>query len=450
MKFALSWLREWVDPGMSAEDLGHRITMAGLEVDGIEADGEGLDGVIVAEVVSAAKHPDADRLSVCQVSTGEGDPIEVVCGAPNVRAGLKTPFAAPGIRLPNGMKLRKSKIRGVVSNGMLCSAVELGLGTESDGIMELPDDAPAGSELPAYLSLPDAVIDVDLTPNRGDCFSVLGIARDVSALTNKPLSGPDMPALEAATDRVHPVKRPVPDACPRFAHRVVEGIDPKAASPLWMTERLRKSGQRAIHPVVDVTNYVMLELGQPLHAYDLDQLQGAVQPRFAKFGEKVTLLDDRTIDLNDDTVVITDDSGVIGLAGIMGGKSTMVQDNTTNVFFEAAFWPQKVMAGRARSYGMHTDASVRFERGVDPALQAKAVERAVELLVRIAGGQAGPLVDDVDTELLPSSSPRNEWFGCWAPSSKSIRSPTSSMPWDSRSRPKRGAGRLPHQAIDLT
>ena len=404
MKFALSWLREWVDPGMSAEDLGHRITMAGLEVDGIEADGEGLDGVIVAEVVSAAKHPDADRLSVCQVSTGEGDPIEVVCGAPNVRAGLKTPFAAPGIRLPNGMKLRKSKIRGVVSNGMLCSAVELGLGTESDGIMELPDDAPAGSELPAYLSLPDAVIDVDLTPNRGDCFSVLGIARDVSALTNKPLSGPDMPALEAATDRVHPVKRPVPDACPRFAHRVVEGIDPKAASPLWMTERLRKSGLRAIHPVVDVTNYVMLELGQPLHAYDLDQLQGAVQPRFAKFGEKVTLLDDRTIDLNDDTVVITDDSGVIGLAGIMGGKSTMVQDNTTNVFFEAAFWPQKVMAGRARSYGMHTDASVRFERGVDPALQAKAVERAVELLVRIAGGQAGPLVDDVDTELLPQRS----------------------------------------------
>jgi len=402
VKFAYSWLKEWVDPGMPADALAHRITMAGLEVDGIEADGEGLDGVVVAEVLSAEKQPDADRLSVCQVSTGEGEPVEVVCGAPNVRAGLKTPLAPPGTRLPNGMKLRRSKIRGVVSNGMLCSAVELGLGSESDGILELPDDAPAGTPLTEYLSLPDAVLDVDLTPNRGDCFSVLGIARDVSALVGKPLTGPEMPTHEAAIDRVYPVERPEPDACPRFAHCVVEGIDPTAASPLWMTERLRKSGLRAIHPVVDVTNYVMLELGQPLHGYDTDRLNGPVRPRFAKAGESVTLLDDSTVELKDDTIVITDDSGVIGLAGIMGGKSTMVQDDTANVFFEAAFWPRDFIAGRARSYGMHTDASVRFERGVDPALQARAVERASELLVRIAGGKAGPLVDDVDQERLPA------------------------------------------------
>lgn len=402
MKFAMSWLREWVDPKLSAEELGHRITMAGLEVDSIVRDGEGLEEIVVAEVLAVSAHPDADRLSVCQVSTGEDDTIAVVCGAPNVRPGLKTPLAAPGVRLPDGTKLRKSKIRGVVSNGMLCSAIELGLGSESDGIMELPDDAPAGQLLTEYLDLPDPVIDVDITPNRGDCFSVLGIARDVSALTGKPLHGPDMHVLKAVTKTVYPVERPEPDACPRFAHRVVEGIDCSAKSPLWMTERLRKSGLRPIHPVVDVTNYVMLELGQPLHAYDRDRLQGPVRPRYATAGEKVTLLDERTVELNEDTVVISDDSGAIGMAGIMGGLSTMVSGETANVFFEGAFWPQGVMAGRARSYGMHTDASVRFERGVDPAGQARAVNRAVELIVEIAGGKPGPLVDDYDEDRLPS------------------------------------------------
>ncbi len=401
MRFAMSWLKEWVDPGMSAEDLGARITMAGLEVDSIVTDGDGLDGLVVAEVLAAEKHPDADRLSVCQVSLGKGESIEVVCGAPNVRTGMKTTFAAPGVTLPNGMTLKQTKIRGVVSNGMLCSAAEIGLGTESDGIMTLPDDAPAGEALDRYLGLPDAVIDVDITPNRGDCFSVLGIARDVSALTERHLTGPEIGSPPADTDTVYPVERPVPEACPRFAHRVVEGIDPTARSPLWMTERLRKSGLRAIHPVVDVTNYVMLELGQPLHAYDMDRLNGPVRPRFAEKGEEVTLLDESHVKLNADTVVITDDSGVLGLAGIMGGLSTMVTDETSNVFFEAAFWPQEIMAGRARSYAMHTDASMRFERGVDPSGQARAIERAVELLTAIAGGSAGPLVDDYDESLLP-------------------------------------------------
>ena len=402
MKFAVSWLEEWVKPNLSAGDLAHRITMAGLEVDSIEADGEGLDGVVIAEVAGVARHPDADRLSVCTVSTGDADTVEVVCGAPNVFAGMKTPLAVPGTRLPNGMQLRRSKIRGVVSNGMLCSAVEIGLGSESDGILELPADAPVGQPLAEYLDVPDTVIDVDITPNRGDCFCVLGVARDVAALTGQPMTGPDMHPVAASIDSVHPVERPVPEACPRFAHRVVRNFNGKARSPLWMTERLRKSGLRAIHPVVDVTNYVMLELGQPLHAYDLARLQGPVRPRYAKTGEKVTLLDGREVALNEDTVVISDDSGAIGMAGIMGGLSTMVTDETRDVFFEAAFWPQEVMAGRARSYAMHTDASTRFERGVDPAGQARAVERAVELLVMIAGGDAGPLVDDYDERLLPA------------------------------------------------
>ena len=401
MKFPVSWLREWVETDLDAEEIGRRITIAGLEVDGLESEGDGLNDVIVAEVVKAERHPDADRLSVCQVRTDSDELIEVVCGAPNVRDGLKTAFAGPGVRLPNGMKLRRSKIRGVVSNGMLCSAQELGLGADADGIMDLPADAPVGSALTEYLGLPDTIIDIDITPNRGDCFSVMGVARDVAALTGVALTGPELKAPKTNTDAVHPVERPVPEACPRFAHCVVEGVDLSARTPLWMTERLRRSGLRAIHPIVDVTNYVMLELGQPLHSYDRDKLNGAVAPRISTAGESLELLDGSSVNLDDRTVVITDDSGVIGLAGIMGGLSTMVTEETRNVFFEGAFWPPSVMAGRARSYGMHTDASVRFERGVDPEGQARAVARAAELLQRIAGGQAGPVVDDFDAELIP-------------------------------------------------
>jgi len=402
VKIAVSWLREWVNPKFDAVELAHRLTMAGLEVDSLAVDGEGIDSVRVAEVIDVAPHPDADRLSVCRVQTGSGEPVTVVCGAPNVRPGLKTPYAAPGVQLPDGTSLAAATIRGVQSNGMLCSAAELGLGADADGIMELPVDAKPGQPLADLLSVPDQILDIDITPNRGDCFSVLGIARDVAALSERPLKGPDMHVLRAATKTVHPVDRPEPEACPRFAHRVVEGIDPDARTPLWMTERLRKSGLRPISPVVDVTNYVMLELGQPLHAYDRDRLEGPVRPRYARTGERVTLLDGRDVELQSDTVVITDDSGVIGMAGIMGGLGTMVTERTRNVFFEGAFWPTSVMAGRARSYGLHTDASVRFERGVDPAGQARAVERAVELLVGIAGGKPGPLVDDYDEDLMPT------------------------------------------------
>ena len=406
MKFSESWLRDWVNPDLDAAAIGASLTMAGHELDGLSVEGEGLDGVVVAEVLSAEPHPDADRLRVCSVSVGNsGDPVQVVCGAPNARAGMKAVLASPGTRLPNGLKLRKAKIRGIESHGMLCSAIELGLGEESDGIIELPADAEPGQLITELLGLPDAVFDVDLTPNRGDCFSVLGIARDLAAQTNTPLDGPDAPAVVATISDTHPVECVVPEACPRFAGRVIRGIDSAARSPVWMTERLRRSGIRAIHPVVDVTNYVMLELGQPLHAYDLAKLNGPIRPRFAKDGEKLTLLDDREVDVNPDTVVISDDSGAIGLAGIMGGLSTAVSAQTRDVFFEAAFWPQDVMAGRARSYGLHTDASMRFERGVDPELPPRAIERATELLLSIAGGEPGPTEDHVSADLLPKRNP---------------------------------------------
>jgi phenylalanyl-tRNA synthetase beta chain len=339
MKIVESWLREWVDPDLDSKALGHQLTMLGLEVDGVEVEGDGLDGVVIAEVVEAERHPDADRLSVCKVSTGGKETIDVVCGAPNVTAGMKSPLAVPGITLPNGLKLRKSKIRGVVSNGMLCSAVELGLGEESDGILALPGDAPAGMPLAEYLGLPDTVFDLDLTPNRGDCFSVLGVARDISALTGCPLKSPDVVPVAATIDDTLPVEIPLPEGCPSFAGRLIRNIDPAAKSPQWMVERLRRAGLRGISPVVDITNYVMLELGQPLHAYDAARVQGAIRPRLAKQGEKLTLLDEKEVVVNDDTLVIADDSGAIGLAGIMGGLGTAVSDETTDVFFEAAFWP---------------------------------------------------------------------------------------------------------------
>jgi phenylalanyl-tRNA synthetase beta chain len=405
MKIVESWLREWVDPDLDSKALEHQLTMLGLEVDGVDLEGSGLDGVVVAEVLEAAKHPDADRLSVCKVRAGGEDTVDVVCGAPNVTAGMKSPLAVPGVTLPNGIKLRKSKIRGVVSNGMLCSAVELGLGEESDGILALAGDAPAGMPLAEYLGLPDTVYDLDLTPNRGDCFSVLGVARDVAALTGSPLKSADVAPVAATIEDTVPVEILLPEGCPSFAGRLIRNIDPAAKSPPWMLERLRRAGLRGISPVVDVTNYVMLELGQPLHAYDAARVQGAIRPRLAKPGEKLTLLDEKDVAVNDDTLVIADDSGAIGLAGIMGGLSTAVSDATTDVFFEAAFWPQAFMAGRARSYGMHTDASLRFERGVDFEGQGRAVERATQLLLEIAGGEAGPLEHHVSESHLPQREP---------------------------------------------
>jgi phenylalanyl-tRNA synthetase beta chain len=403
MKFPESWLKAWVDLPVDADELAERLTMAGHEVDGIETTGAGLEGVVVAEVLEVSRHPNADKLSVCRVFDGAGN-HDVVCGAPNVVAGMKAVLARPGATLPGGIRLRRTKIRGVESQGMLCSAAELGLGDEADGILRLSDEAPTGQMLAAYLELPDRIYELNLTPNRGDCFSMLGMARDIAALTDKRLKVSTAYDVAATIDAVQPIALDDPDACPRFAGRVVRGIDRGASSPLWLTERLRRSGIRAIHPVVDVTNYVMLELGQPLHAYDLDRLSGTVRPRFADAGERLTLLDEREVVLSADTVVVTDDSGPIGLAGIMGGLGTAVTATTSNVFFEAGFWPQDVISGRARSHGLHTDASLRFERGVDPAGQARAVERATGLLLEIAGGTAGPLTDVCHPDRLPQRS----------------------------------------------
>ncbi|HEX6261042.1 MAG TPA: phenylalanine--tRNA ligase subunit beta [Woeseiaceae bacterium] len=401
MKFPDSWLRAWVDTPADPNQLAERLTMAGHEVDGIEVAGQGLEGVLVAEVVEVAPHPDADRLSVCRVSDGSGEVHGIVCGAPNVMAGMKSVLALPGATLPDGTRLRRTKIRGVESAGMLCSARELGLGDDADGILRLADDAPAGVPLAAYLDLPDRIYELNLTPNRGDCFSMLGMARDIAALTGASLRDARSATVAVTIDAEQPVTLDDPEACPRFAGRMIKGINAAARTPLWMTERLRRCGIRAIHPVVDVTNYVMLELGQPLHAYDVDRLSGTIRPRFARAGERLTLLDEREVELSPDTVLVTDDSGPIGLAGIMGGLGTAVSRSTTNVFFEAAFWPQAVIAGRARSYGLHTDASLRFERGVDPTGQARAIERATALLLDIAGGGAGALTDLCHPGSLP-------------------------------------------------
>jgi len=401
MKLAEHWLREWCNPSLSSDELAHQLTMAGHEVDSVVVEGEKLSGVVVAEVINVKPHPNADKLQICDVTTGNGDRIEVVCGAPNVFTGMKTPLARPGVRLPNGMKLRRSKIRGIESNGMLCSAVELDLGDESDGIMELEQDAKPGQDFATYLRLPDTVFDLDLTPNRGDCFSVLGLARDISALTGADLKDPALPLVVADLDEIYPVRLEHPEACPRFAGRVIRGIDPAAKSPLWLTERLRRAGIRAIYPVVDITNYVMLHLGQPLHAYDLDALSGTVRPRLAAAGEKLTLLDEKEIVLRDDTLVIADDSGAIGIAGIMGGLSTAVSEHTSSIFLEAAHFTRDGIAGRARTYGMHTDASMRFERGVDPQGTGLALELATRLLLEIAAGKAGPLSIESDEKYLP-------------------------------------------------
>ena len=405
MKICESWLRDWVDPALDTAALAHQLTMLGHEVDAVEPYGSGLDAVVVATVREARKHPNADKLTLCKVDDGSGDLVDVVCGAPNVVNGMRAALARPGVRLPNGLKLRKAKIRGIESHGMLCSAEELGLGDESDGILHLPADAVAGESLSSLLQLPDAVIDLDLTPNRGDCFSVLGIARDVAALTGAELRDAVVEPAKVRGDAVYPVERVFPEACPRFAGRLVTGIDAHASTPTWMAERLRRAGLRSISPVVDVTNYVMLELGQPLHAYDAARLDGPIRPRAAVGGETLRLLDERDIECQPGTLLITDDSGPIGLAGIMGGSSTAVSDETRDVYFEAAFWPPAFMAGQARSYGLHTDASLRFERGVDPDGQARAIERATELLLAIAGGNAGPLDDQVSAEFLPERKP---------------------------------------------
>jgi phenylalanyl-tRNA synthetase beta chain len=401
MKFSEQWLREWVNPDISTADLAAQLTMAGLEVDAVEPVAPFFSGVVVGEVLEVRPHPAADRLRVCKVNVDGERPLSIVCGAANVAPGIRAPLAVAGAKLPGGAIIERSALRGVESEGMLCSAKELGLAENAEGLLLLPPDAEPGRDLRDYLALSDVSFELGLTPNRGDCLSVRGIAREAAAINRCGIKGPDMPAVQAQSEERFLIAVEAPAACPRYLGRVVRDVDPAARTPMWMQERLRRSGLRSISAVVDVTNYVLLELGQPLHAFDLERLQGGIRVRTAKARERLRLLDGQEIGLDQDTLVIADHKAPVALAGIMGGKASAVSDTTRHLFLESAFFSPSALAGRARRYGLHTDSSHRFERGVDPALARLAMERATALLVSIAGGRPGPIIEQSSAEHLP-------------------------------------------------
>lgn len=392
MRLADDWLKEWVEPVPPAAALAHILTMGGLEVDGIEPAAPPFRGVVVGRIVGIAPHPQADRLRVCEVDAGASAHLQVVCGAANAAVGLCVPLAQVGAQLPHGLEIKPARLRGVESFGMLCSAKELGLAETSEGLLELPDDAPVGQDLRTYLSLDAHVLEIDLTPNRGDCLSVRGIARELAALTGAALSSPFRDLVASSRTATLAVAVRETEACPAYLGRVIEGFDPAAGTPLWMRERLRRAGLRSLGPVVDVTNYVLLELGQPLHAFDLDRIGGDLAVRWAQGGERLTLLTGQDIALAADELVIADEQGPVALAGIMGGRRSAVDTDTRRVFLECAFFAPHAIAGRARRHGLQTDAAQRYERGVDPTQQREALERATALLLQIAGGVAGPVI----------------------------------------------------------
>ena len=399
MKFSESWLRQLVDPAISVEDLVSQVTMAGLEVDGVEAAAPRISGVVVGEIISVQQHPDADKLRVCQV-LGASEQFQVVCGAPNARVGIKVPFATVGALLPGDFKIKKAKLRGVESFGMLCAQDELGLGDEASGLWELPADAPVGTNLVEYLDLDDMIIEVDLTPNRGDCLSIRGLAREVGVLNKADVTVQDCSAVKATISDVVSVKLNVPKGCARYVGRVMRDLNLARPTPQWMKERLRRSGIRSLGPAVDVTNYVLLELGQPMHAFDLDKIDGGIVVNMGA-NQSLKLLDDSEVIVDADTLVIADHKKVLALAGIMGGSESSVSDQTTDILLESAWFNPLALAGKARLYGKHTDSSHRFERGVDPQLQIAAMERATALMLEICGGSVGPLVVQESAENLP-------------------------------------------------
>jgi phenylalanyl-tRNA synthetase beta chain len=398
MIFSEQWLREWVNPKLETQQLIDELTMAGLEVDGSNAVAHNFSGIVVGLVESIKPHPDGDKLSLCKVSDG-AEYFQVVCGAPNVRVGLKVPFATLGAEIHRDdekpFKIKKVKLRGIESNGMLCSADELGLTEISDGLLELPDDAPVGENVRSYLNLDDTSIELDLTPNRGDCLGMIGLAREVGVLARKKVVVPEVDAVVSTLTDEFSVNIIAKDECPRYLGRVIRHINPNAESPLWMQEKLRRSGLRSIDPVVDVTNFVLMELGQPMHAFDLSKLEGNIEVRLADKNEKLTLLDGKEVGLTPDTLVIADKNKVVAMAGVIGGLDTAVTDKTEDVFLECAFFAPLAIAGKARSYGMHTDASHRYERGVDYELQQRAMERGTQLLLEIAGGESGPITEAI-------------------------------------------------------
>ncbi|EGQ9834100.1 phenylalanine--tRNA ligase subunit beta [Vibrio cholerae] len=401
MKFSESWLREWVNPAITTDELTHQITMAGLEVDDVLAVAGVFDGVKVGHVVECAQHPDADKLRVTKVDVGEEELLDIVCGAANCRQGLKVAVATVGATLPGDFKIKKAKLRGQPSHGMLCSFSELGIDVESNGIMELAENAPIGMDFRDFLSLNDVTIDVDLTSNRADCFSIRGLAREVGVLNRADVTAPAVNAIAATINDTIAIDVKAPAACPRYLGRIVKNVNVQAQTPLWMQEKLRRCGIRSIDPVVDITNFVMLEQGQPMHAFDLAKIEGGIVVRLAEQDEKLTLLDGSEAKLNADTLVIADQLKALAIAGVFGGEHSGVSTDTKDVLLECAFFAPDHIRGRARSYGLHTDSSMRFERGVDYALQHAAMERATQLLVEICGGDVAPVVAAESAADLP-------------------------------------------------
>lgn len=401
MRFSEKWLREWVNPAISTDELVAQLTMAGLEVDSAAPVAGEFTGVVVAEITEAQQHPDADKLRVCKVNAGEGEPLSIVCGAANARVGIKVPCAKIGAVLPGNFAIKRAKLRGVESFGMLCSAAELGLAESAEGLLELAADAPVGVDIREYLQLDDRAIEVDLTPNRGDCLGIAGMAREVGVLNRLTVTPVHIVDVKQTINDVFPVEVIAKAHCPRYVGRVVRGVDLSRPTPLWMVERLRRSDIRSIDAVVDVTNYVLLELGQPMHAFDLNELKGGIRVRLAAAGEKLRLLDGQELELSADSLVIADHQRPLALAGVMGGEASGVSAKTVDLFLESAFFEPIAIAGKARGYGLHTDSSHRFERGVDFELQRKAIERATALLLEIVGGKAGPVIEVTSTEDLP-------------------------------------------------
>lgn len=401
MKVPYTWLAEFIQLPADAEDVAELLSLSGLEVAGVTPGLPDLTAFVVGEVQSVERHPDAGKLTVCRVDAGEGEPRQIVCGAPNVREGMKAPVILPGSCLPDGTAIGEADLRGVASAGMLCSARELGLGEDHTGLLDLPGSAEPGSPVTDALGGSEPVIEIEITPNRGDALSVLGVARDLAAVLDTPVRAAEPEPVPAGSDQRFPVQLEAHDDCPVFAGRVIRGIDPGAESPLWLKERLRRCGIRPVSPVVDVTQYVMLELGQPMHAYDLAALSGGIVVRRARRGERVALLDRTEPELDDDVLVIADQDRVLGLAGVMGGEGSGVREGTADVFLESAFFSPTVIQRCIRRFGLNTDAGYRFERGVDPAGQARAVERATRLIVDIAGGEPGPVAETRHEAGLP-------------------------------------------------
>ena len=401
MKFSEKWIREWVNPKVDTAALAEQLTMAGLEVDSIEPAAPEFNNVVVGEVVAIHKHPEADKLNICQVNVGKDENLTIVCGASNVAEGVRVPTAMIGAVLPGGFKIKKAKLRGQESFGMLCSAKEIGLAESADGLLLLANDAPVGQNIREYFDLDDQIIEVDFTPNRGDCLSVSGIAREVSVLNNEDLTPLEINPVQPEVDDVFAIDVQTPADCPRYLGRVIKNINPKATTPVWMEERLRRAGLRSLSPTVDVTNYILLELGQPMHAFDLAKLEEKIVVRRANKKEKLKLLDESEIEMDENILVIGDAKKSVAFAGVMGGADTAVTDETQDIFLECAFFNPDTIRGKARQFGMQTDSSYRFERGVDYTLQQRAMERATQLILEIAGGSPGPVTEVSSENDLP-------------------------------------------------